>query len=242
MIWDETIGAGRRRGAGARPRHPGPPHRPRAATPAPTCSSYNARSPARAPQRRRHREGAVAGVPRRGVAAALRHGPGAAVDHRRHLRAPRRAVRRVEPAAQRREVRRRRCARAVTRTPATGSRWRWPSTGSTVATSCRTSTSSSACASTTTARCASTAPGRTPAPYVELRAELPVVARRSRTRRTCSIRAPTTPSPRCASPRGPTRPTTRADPLWSSTPEAERAFLNTEDLVRSDPLVGDDWR
>ncbi len=32
--------------------------------------------------------------------------------------------------------------------------------------------------------------------------------------------------------------TTRRDPRWSSSPEAERAFLNTEDLLRSDPEIG----
>jgi urea carboxylase-associated protein 2 len=37
-------------------------------------------------------------------------------------------------------------------------------------------------------------------------------------------------------------PTTRADPLWSSSPEAERAFLNTEDVLRSDPLIAGEHR
>ena len=33
-------------------------------------------------------------------------------------------------------------------------------------------------------------------------------------------------------------PTTRDDPFWSSSPEVERAFLNTEDVLRSDPVIG----
>ena len=80
VLWDETIGARRCDGAGA------PPRRPACASPTSSgdaCANvlvYNARPPARAPQRGRHREGAVAGVPRRGIAAPLRHGPRAAVD------------------------------------------------------------------------------------------------------------------------------------------------------------------
>jgi urea carboxylase-associated protein 2 len=37
-------------------------------------------------------------------------------------------------------------------------------------------------------------------------------------------------------------PTTRADPLWASSPEAERAFLNTEDVLRSDPVIAPERR
>ncbi len=52
------------------------------------------RAPARrAAQRGRHREGAVAGLPRRRRAAAVGHGPGADDDRRRHQRSARRAVR-----------------------------------------------------------------------------------------------------------------------------------------------------
>ena len=61
----------------ARSRHPRPPHRPARRRLRERARLLRA-SPDRAPQRGRHREGAVAGLPRRGVAAALRHGPGAA--------------------------------------------------------------------------------------------------------------------------------------------------------------------
>ena len=46
------------------------------------CSTSSAR---RATQRGRHGEGAVAGLPRRGPAAAVRHGPGADVDRGGHV-------------------------------------------------------------------------------------------------------------------------------------------------------------
>ena len=236
--------SGRRGGAGPRARHPGPPHRParrRLRQPA----RLSRASPDRAPQRRRHREGAVAGVPRCGVVAALRHGPGAAVDQRRLGRRPRRVVRCVELGAQRREVRERRCARVRFPTPATGSRSRWRSSGSTVATSCRTSTSSSTCASTTTARLRFDGTRSSPGAYVELLAELPVVLAVANTPHVLDPRDEYSVTELRITAWTDT-PTTRADPLWSSSPEAERAFLNTEDLAalgsRASGTTGDDGR
>ena len=80
-----------------------------------------------------------------------------------------------------------------------------------------------------------------PGAYVELLAELPVVLAIANTPHVLDPRDEYSVTELRITAWTDT-PTTRADPLWSSTPEAERAFLNTEDLVRSDPLVGDDWR
>ena len=174
VVWDETIGPG---GYAARAARRGTRVRltDRARRRVRERARVQRGSADRAAQRRRHGQGAVAGVPRRGFAAALRHGPRADVDHRRHVGRPRRDLRRVERDAQRREVRRAAACTVRLRTPATGSPSRWRSSGSTAATSCRTSTSSSACASTPTARCVSTTRSRAPGAYVELLAELPVI-------------------------------------------------------------------
>ena len=66
-----------------------------------------------------------------GLAAALRHGPRAAVDRRRHRAAHHDALCGASNArcATRRSTATAACT-ATTRTPATASRWRWPSTGS----------------------------------------------------------------------------------------------------------------
>ena len=146
VVWDETIAAG---GYAARMVERGTRVRltDLAATPAPTCSCYNAGPPDRAPQRRRHRQGAVAGVPRRGDTAAVRHGPGAACRSAPTLvvATTRCAVPRTRRATRRSTGTRR--ARAHAPMPATASRWRWRSSGSDAPTSCPTSTSSSTCGS-----------------------------------------------------------------------------------------------
>ena len=84
-------------------------------------------------------------------------------------------------------------------------------------------------------------PDRAPAPTWSCSPSFPVILVVANTPHVLDPRT-STRSPSSGSPRGPIPPTTRADPLWSSSPEAERAFLNTEDLVRSDPGVGRSWR
>jgi urea carboxylase-associated protein 2 len=80
-----------------------------------------------------------------------------------------------------------------------------------------------------------------PGAYVELLAELPVVLAIANTPHVLDPRDEYSVTELRITAWTDT-PTTRADPLWSSSPEAERAFLNTEDLVRSDPGVGSSWR
>ena len=177
----------------------------------------NAR-PGRAAQRRRHGEGAVAGLPRRGVAAAVRHGPGAACrsSPTRGSATTRSAARRTRRATRRL---RRGGAHGASPTPATGSRWRWPSTGSTAATSRRTSTCSRACGVDDGRHVALRRHAdRAPARYVELLAELPVILVVANTPHVLDPRARLRGPPRCASPRGPDADRRAPMPAWSSTP------------------------
>jgi urea carboxylase-associated protein 2 len=74
--------------------------------------------------------------------------------------------------------------------------------------------------------------------YVELRAELPVLLVAANTPHVLDPRREYTVTELRITAWG-DAPTTRADPLWSSTPEAERAFLNTEDLLQTDLAAGD---
>ena len=146
--------------------------------------------------------------------------------------APRRVLRRVEP---RRATRRSTGAAACTAptpTPATASRWRWRSTGSADATSCPTSTCSRACASTDDGALT----------LGERRAATGCVrgaAGRDGGARRRGQHAPRARSPprlhgdaRCGSRRGPTGPRPAPIRSWATTPEGERAFLNTEELLR----------
>ena len=169
----------------------------------------------------------------RRVAAAVRHGPGAGRRSSIDTSAPpRRAVRRVD-------TRRGNAARygdgavqrAVRPTRATGSRWRWPSTGSTGATSCPTSTSSRACVSPTTAR--SSFAGR-PAPG---RRRWSCGPRWTAGRAVANTPARARPAPTyTATPlritRGSAAATTApTTPVGVARPRRERAFLNTEELL-----------
>ena len=127
-----------------------------------------------AAQRRRHREGALAGLPRRRPPAALRPGPGAGHDRRRQLRPPRRALRDHDPGRQRGSATATARRRAPPPPAASCSCWPPPSTGSARATSRPASPSSRACGST--ARAALRFEGSAGAgAAVELRIELPVI-------------------------------------------------------------------
>ncbi|MCU1457223.1 MAG: hypothetical protein JWL73_1315 [Actinomycetia bacterium] len=73
--------------------------------------------------------------------------------------------------------------------------------------------------------------------YVELLAELPVIVVVANTPHVLDPR-PQYAATELRITAWRDAPTGPDDPLWSSSPEAERAFLNTEDLLRSDPYVG----
>jgi uncharacterized protein YcgI (DUF1989 family) len=77
--------------------------------------------------------------------------------------------------------------------------------------------------------------------YVELLAELPVILALANTPHVLDPRDEYSVTELRITAWADT-PTTRADPLWSSSPEAERAFLNTEDVLRSDPLIAGEHR
>ena len=68
--------------------------------------------------------------------------------------------------------------------------------------------------------------------YVELLAELPVLLVIANTPHVLDPR-PEYTATELRITAWTSEPTTHADPLWSSSPEAERAFLNTEDLVNA---------
>jgi urea carboxylase-associated protein 2 len=68
--------------------------------------------------------------------------------------------------------------------------------------------------------------------YVELRAELPVLMVVANTPHVLDPRAAYTIGPLRVS-AWHDRPTVRTDPAWTATPEAERAFLQTDELVLS---------
>ncbi len=106
----------------------------------------------RTAERRRHREGPVAGLPGHRRPAAVGHGPGADDDRRRHERAPRLPVRVHHSGRRRRRGTARRASATVDR--AVGTCWRsgWPSSAWRAATSGRASTCSSRLASKATAR------------------------------------------------------------------------------------------
>jgi urea carboxylase-associated protein 2 len=72
--------------------------------------------------------------------------------------------------------------------------------------------------------------GSHPGAVVELRAELPVIVAVANTPHVLDPRPEYTVSPLRLS-AWTDRPTTRDDPAWHATPEAERAFLQTEEFV-----------
>ncbi len=75
-----------------------------------------------------------------------------------------------------------------------------------------------------------------PGAFVELRAELPVLVVLTNTPHVLDPRSEYSVSPLLVT-AWTGVPTDRDDPLWSSTPERERAFLNTEDLVSSEAAI-----
>lgn len=74
-------------------------------------------------------------------------------------------------------------------------------------------------------------PAPTPDAYVELLAELPVILVVANTPHVLDPRSEYSVTELRIT-AWTDAPTTRADPRWSSSPEAERAFLNTEDVLR----------
>ena len=211
MLWDETIGPGGDAVARAAPRRASCASPTSRATPAPTCSCTTRAQPIERLN--------VADTVKVQWQAYLGAGSLLLSDMGRVLLSivadtsgtPRRALRRVEPAAQRGEVRRRRRPRRAPQRAATGSRSRWPSTGSAAATSCPTSTSSRACASRPTAR--SRFDERAVAAGRVRRAAGRAAGDRRRRQHAARARPPPRVHGRrrCASPRGRMRPTTRAD-------------------------------
>ena len=141
VLWDEVVAGGGYTAVRAPPGRPAAAdrHRRRRLR---RAAAAPRRPPGRAAQRGRHGEGAVAGLPRRRVAAAVGHGSGAG-DHRRgHLGPPRRLLRHHDRGRPTRPATATAPPTGRAPTGATTSPSRWPSTGSPVATSRRTSTCS----------------------------------------------------------------------------------------------------